>query len=179
MATNTFVHWSDGLGGLAFHYHSGNGGRAFANENCPPGRASDHFFQMPRVFPGGICSWLELTCTLGLQDFYSILEFPQGDNKWPQGSMVRKLYLCVLYTISRVFLRYRKSHIYSNTKSINLTLKTPATNLQLGLPVMKLFTILLHRQHKKYYSKLLVFSLDNIEHALGMLQSCCQNENHY
>ena len=100
-------------------------------------------------------------------------------NKWPQGSMVRKLYLCVLYTISRIFLRYRKSHIYSNTKSINLTLKTLTTNLQLGLPVMKLFTILLHRQHKKYYSKLLVFSSDNIEHAFGMLQSCCQNENHY
>ena len=39
---------------------------AFANKNCPQGRAFEQFFQMPGVCPGGRgCSQLELTHTLG------------------------------------------------------------------------------------------------------------------
>ena len=30
----------------------GTGGGAFANKNCPQGRAFDQFFQMPGVCPG-------------------------------------------------------------------------------------------------------------------------------
>ena len=102
MATNTFVHWSDGLGCLAFHYHSGNGGRAFANENCPPGRASDHFFQMPRVFPGGICSWLELTCTLGLQDFYFGVS-PRRQQVATREYGEKTLFVCFIHNFSGIF----------------------------------------------------------------------------
>ena len=45
MATNIFVYWSDGLGSRAFDRHSRKRGGAFANENCPHGRALDHFFK--------------------------------------------------------------------------------------------------------------------------------------
>ena len=31
----------------------GTGGGAFANKNCPQGRAIEQFFQMPGVCPGG------------------------------------------------------------------------------------------------------------------------------
>ena len=44
----------------------GTGGGAFANKNCPQGRAFEQFFQMPGVcrgFARGGCSRLELTRT--------------------------------------------------------------------------------------------------------------------
>ena len=51
-----------------------NGGRAFANKNCPQGRAFDQFFQMLGVFPGvyggggmlaaGIDSHIIFNCSL-------------------------------------------------------------------------------------------------------------------
>ena len=40
----------------------GMGRGAFANKNCPQGRAFEIFFQMPGVCPGG-CSRLDLTGT--------------------------------------------------------------------------------------------------------------------
>ena len=41
----------------------GTGGRAFANKNCPQGRAFEHFSNAWGL-PGGGCSRLELTHTL-------------------------------------------------------------------------------------------------------------------
>ena len=54
METNIFVDVSDGLWGRAFDHHRRNGGGgAFANKNCPQGRAFDQFFQMPQGFARG------------------------------------------------------------------------------------------------------------------------------
>ena len=39
MATNVFVYRSDALGAGHLTIEVGMGGRAFANENCPQGRA--------------------------------------------------------------------------------------------------------------------------------------------
>ena len=47
----------------------GTGDGAFANKNCPQGRALENLFKcpgMPEGFPGGACSRLELTRTLTL-----------------------------------------------------------------------------------------------------------------
>ena len=63
----------------------GTGGRAFANKNCPQGRALEQFFQMPGVCPGvcpgGGCSRLESTRTL-----YKI-----NSRGCPSGTVVRPL----------------------------------------------------------------------------------------
>ena len=40
-------------GGRAFGHHSRNGGGAFANKNCPQGRAFDNFFKCPGFARGG------------------------------------------------------------------------------------------------------------------------------
>ena len=64
MEINVFIYWSGGLGAgyLIVIVETGSG--AFANENCPQGRAFDQFFQTPGVCPEGGCSRLELTRTL-------------------------------------------------------------------------------------------------------------------
>ena len=53
MTTSTFVYWSNRLGAGHLTIIVGTGGGAFANKNCPLGRAFDQFFQMPGVCPGG------------------------------------------------------------------------------------------------------------------------------
>ena len=53
MATNNFVYWSDGLEAEHLTTTEGTGGGAFANKNCPQGRAFEQFFQMPGGLPGG------------------------------------------------------------------------------------------------------------------------------
>ena len=67
MATNNFVYWLDGLGAghLTIIVGTGGagGGGAFANKNCPQGRAFEQFFQMPGGFSRGGCLRLELTRT--------------------------------------------------------------------------------------------------------------------
>ena len=54
MATNNLVYWSDRLEGRAFDHHRRNGGGAFANKNCPQGRAFEQFFSNVRGIPGGL-----------------------------------------------------------------------------------------------------------------------------
>ena len=39
------MEWREGGRGLAIDHHSRNGGETFANENCPLGRAFEHFFK--------------------------------------------------------------------------------------------------------------------------------------
>ena len=51
---NNFIYCSDGLGVGYLIITVGSGSRAFANENCSPGLAFDHFSQMPGVCPGGM-----------------------------------------------------------------------------------------------------------------------------
>ena len=46
-----FYIWAAGLGGWLLASDSRNGDGAFANKNCPQGRACDQFFQMLGVFP--------------------------------------------------------------------------------------------------------------------------------
>ena len=46
-----FYIWAAGLGGRLLASDSRNGDGAFANKNCPQGRACDQFFQMLGVFP--------------------------------------------------------------------------------------------------------------------------------
>ena len=53
MANNIFVYWSAGLGGRHLAIIVGTGGGAFANKNCPQGRAFDEFFSSARGLPGG------------------------------------------------------------------------------------------------------------------------------
>ena len=52
MATNSFVYWSDGLGGRAFDHHSRNGGHGICQQKMPATPGISPFFQMLGVCPG-------------------------------------------------------------------------------------------------------------------------------
>ena len=56
MATNTFVYWSDGLGGRAFDHHSRNGERGICQQILPAGPGIWTMFSNSRV-EGGVCGW--------------------------------------------------------------------------------------------------------------------------
>ena len=54
MATNIFVHWSDGLGGRAFDNHSRNESGAFANKNLIACRAGHLTIFLKALEGGGV-----------------------------------------------------------------------------------------------------------------------------
>ena len=68
MTTNSFVYWSDGLGGRAFDHQSRNEGPGIYQQKLAAGPGIWIFFQMlgvcPGVCPEGGCSRLELPRTL-------------------------------------------------------------------------------------------------------------------